>query len=117
MHEPRYLSAEHCRVLSNCLAWLPGGSLPPSHEAHCRLQELCDLEPFLERSVDGLPPCKTCFFPTYPHINNINVSDYKPMDMSHQWFFFHGDSTLRQYWGEFFSFIHKTQVRVTLQFM
>ena len=91
------------------MAWLPMNSLPMKR---CCLQELCDLEPFLERSIDGIPPCKTCFFPTYPQINNINVSDYKPMDMSQQWFFFHGDSTLRQYWGEFYSLVHKTQVRM-----
>ena len=34
------------------------------------------------------------------------------MDMSHLWFYFHGDSTLRQLWGEFYSIIHKTQARM-----
>ncbi len=92
------------------MAWPLGERSPPEYEQDYFLQELCDLEPFLERSVDGLPPCKTCFFPTYPQINSINVSEYKPMDMSNQWFFFHGDSTLRQYWGEFYSLVHKTQV-------
>ena len=92
------------------LMWLSGTSLTVKCVCLQSLQELCDLEPFIERSIDGLPPCKTCFFPTYPDIDKINVSHYKPLDLSHEWIYFHGDSTLRQVYGEFYSIVHKTQV-------
>lgn len=46
----------------------------------------------------------------YPRINGINISAYNPMDFSKQWIYFHGDSTLRQVYGEFYSVVHKTQV-------
>lgn len=74
------------------------------------MQELCDLQPFIEQSLDGIEPCKTCFFPSYPGINSINLDAYKPMDFTEQWIYFHGDSTLRQVYGEFYGIIHKTQV-------
>ena len=74
------------------------------------MQELCDLQPFIEQSLDGTEPCKTCFFPAYPGINSLNLDAYKPMDFTEQWIYFHGDSTLRQVYGEFYGIIHKTQV-------
>ena len=74
------------------------------------MQELCDLQPFIEQSLDGIAPCKTCFFPSYPGINSIDLDAYKPMDFTEQWIYFHGDSTLRQVYGEFYGIIHKTQV-------
>ena len=74
------------------------------------MQELCDLQPFIEQSLDGIEPCKTCFFPSYPGIDSINLDAYKPMDFTEQWIYFHGDSTLRQVYGEFYGIIHKTQV-------
>lgn len=78
------------------------------------VQELCNLEPFIEENLNGITPCKTCFFPAYPRINDIKLDAYKPMDFSNQWVYFHGDSTLRQVYGEFYSIIHKTQVPLAL---
>lgn len=74
------------------------------------LQELCDLSPFLEQNPEGTLLCKTCFYPTYPSLSDFDLAAYKPMDFSKQWIYFHGDSTLRQVYGEFYGIIHKTQV-------
>lgn len=74
-------------------------------------QSLCDMSPFTEQTPEGVAPCKTCFFPTYPDIQSLDLTKYKPVDFTNQWIYFAGDSTLRQVYGEFYGIIHRTQVR------
>ncbi len=74
-------------------------------------QPLCDMSPFTEQAPEGVAPCKTCFFPTYPDIQSLDLTKYKPVDFTNQWIYFAGDSTLRQVYGEFYGIIHRTQVR------
>lgn len=55
-------------------------------------------------------PCPTCFFPTYPGIDRINVDAYPQADFSNQWVYFLGDVTVRQMYGEFAAWVHRAQV-------
>lgn len=80
-------------------------------------QPMCDMSPFTEQTPEGVPPCKTCFFPTYPVIESLDLSKYKPVDFTNQWIYFAGDSTLRQVYGEFYGIIHRTQVRTLMLLM
>ncbi len=73
-------------------------------------EPLCDLSPFIEQTPEGVAPCKTCFFPTYPGINSLDLAKYPAQDFTNQWIYFSGDSTLRQVYGEFYGIIHRTQV-------
>ena len=57
--------------------------------------------------------CQTCFFPTYPYVDAIDLSAYKPMDFSKQWVYFLGDVTVRQMYGEFTATVHRSQVSNT----
>lgn len=55
-------------------------------------------------------PCPTCFFPTYPGIDQIDVDAYPQADFSNQWVYFLGDVTVRQMYGEFAAWVHRAQV-------
>ena len=57
--------------------------------------------------------CPTCFFPTYPYIDAIDLAAYKPTDFSNQWVYFLGDVTVRQMYGEFAATVHRSQVSST----
>jgi hypothetical protein len=59
----------------------------------------------------SVEPCPTCFFPTYPGIEAINLAAYKLMDLSNKWVYFSGDVTVRQMYGEFAAIVHRAQVR------
>lgn len=72
-------------------------------------EPLCDMSPFIEQTPEGVAPCKTCFFPTYPGINSLELAKYPAQDFTNQWIYFSGDSTLRQVYGEFYGIIHRTQ--------
>ena len=67
-------------------------------------------KPFIEHNLKGVKPCKTCFFPSFPGINSINLDAYKPMDFTGEWIYFHGDSTLRQVYGEVRGIIDEKEV-------
>lgn len=69
------------------------------------------MSPFLEHVPEGVTPCKTCFFPTYPHVESLDLATYRPNDFTNKWIYFSGDSTLRQVYGEFYGIIHRTQVQ------
>lgn len=73
-------------------------------------EPLCDLSPFTEQTPEGVEPCKSCFFPTYPGLNSFELAKYPAQDFDNQWIYFSGDSTLRQVYGEFYGIIHRTQV-------
>ncbi len=68
------------------------------------------MSPFIEQTPEGVAPCKTCFFPTFPGINSLDLAKYPAQDFTNQWIYFSGDSTLRQVYGEFYGIIHRTQV-------
>lgn len=76
-------------------------------------QPLCDMSPYREQAPEGVAPCKTCFFPTYPGINSLDLTNHQAQDFTNQWIYFSGDSTLRQVYGEFYGIIHQTQVCAT----
>ena len=57
--------------------------------------------------------CRTCFFPTYPYVDAIDLAAYKPTDFSNQWVYFLGDVTVRQMYGEFAATMHRSQVGST----
>lgn len=68
------------------------------------------MSPFIEHTPEGVAPCKTCFFPTYPHVADLDLAKYPKADFTDKWIYFAGDSTLRQFFGEFYGIIHRTQV-------
>ena len=74
------------------------------------MQELCDLQSFIEHNLKGVEPCRTCFFPSFPGINSINLDAHKSMDFTGKWIYFHGDSTLRQVYGEVRGIIEEKEV-------
>ena len=57
--------------------------------------------------------CQTCFFPTYPYVDAIDLAAYTPTDFSNQWVYFLGDVTVRQMYGEFAATVHRSQVGST----
>ena len=79
------------------------------------MQEICDLQPFIEHSLKGLEPCKTCLFPSFPGISSINLDAYKPIDFTDQWIYFHGDSTLRQVYGKIRGILDEKEVVLSLR--
>lgn len=70
----------------------------------------CDLDA-LHLAYGQPTSCKTCFIPRVGHNNSLNPADYPKVDLSDNWLYFAGDSTLRQLYGEFYGIIHRSQVR------
>ena len=65
----------------------------------------------LLQTIDGSAKrCQTCLFPTYPHINAIDVAAYNHIDFSNQWVYFLGDVTVHQMYGEFSAILHRAPV-------
>lgn len=73
-------------------------------------QALCDISPYIEQTPEGIAPCKTCFFPRYPGINSLDLTNYPAHDFKDQWIYFSGDSTMRQVYGEIYGIVHRTKV-------
>lgn len=84
------------------------------------LQDLCDLDPFIERSINGMAPswrnfCMMQNLASSPCIPGKMKSTSQPVatspwKFSQQWIYFHRNSTMRQIYGEFYSTVHETQV-------
>ena len=67
----------------------------------------CNKEDFLAHIAEGSSSCRSCYFPSQS--GNVPPSS-SPLDLSNKWVYFAGDSTLRQFYGEFYGIIHRTQV-------
>ena len=70
----------------------------------------CDLDA-LTLAYGQPTSCKTCFVPRVGHNNTLKPADYPKVDLSDNWLYFAGDSTLRQLYGEFYGIIHRSTVR------
>lgn len=75
--------------------------------------ELSYHAPVLQAINGSAERCRTCFFPTYPYVDAIDLSAYKSTDFSNQWVYFLGDVTVRQMYGEFAAIVHRSQVGST----
>ena len=67
----------------------------------------CNMTFFLEHIGKGVSNCPTCYFPI---ANSLSPADYEPLDFSNKWVYFAGDSTLRQFYGEFVGVLLQKQV-------
>ena len=80
---------------------------------HCAAQR-CDLTTFQGNASS--PPkaaaaaCRTCVFPVYQRVKGMDASQVLGLDLTDQWVYFYGDSTMRQLHAEFMAYMDSSQV-------
>jgi hypothetical protein len=67
----------------------------------------CNMSVFLAHVGKGVSSCKSCYFPI---ADSLTPSEYEPLDFTNKWVYFAGDSTLRQFYGEFVGVLLQKQV-------
>ncbi|CAK0784612.1 hypothetical protein CVIRNUC_007816 [Coccomyxa viridis] len=107
-HRKHTRRRQGCQQIVALLCWLHAAALgQPAHTA-----DTCVIDPFVPyQAINGSAErCRTCFFPTYPYVDAIDLAAYKPTDFSNQWVYFLGDVTVRQMYGEFAATMHRSQL-------